>query len=229
MNDQCQKPTRVNKDETPPSRRFNRVKRCRHGAMLFNIHDLFVGRSLNIYGEYAEQEVALFEKIIRPGDTVLDVGANIGAHTLFFANTVGDDGLVFAFEPQRVVYQTLCGNLAMNSHTNTHAFQFAVGKEPGSLNVPPIDYRYENDFAGLELGTYGYGESVQVIGIDDLGLRYCRFIKISASNMEEQILEGARETLEAIRPILYNSNCREDRIPEVVDRICAMDYDIHWH
>src|SRR5579863_5570557 len=99
---------------------FNRVCQCRYGMMVYNAHDKFVGRFLDKYGEYCEAEVGLFKLIVRNGDCVIDAGANIGAHTLFFARATWPGGLVLAFEPQRLVYQTLCANLALNSIKNVH-------------------------------------------------------------------------------------------------------------
>ena len=98
---------------------FNRLKACRHGWMLYNVNDIYIGRSLDLYGEYSEGEIALFRQFLRPGDVVVEIGAHIGTHTVFFAKTVGPTGVVFAFEPQRVVHQTLCANIALNSLSNT--------------------------------------------------------------------------------------------------------------
>ncbi|TFG83046.1 MAG: FkbM family methyltransferase, partial [Chromatiales bacterium] len=55
-----------------------------------------------------------------------DIGANIGTHTLALARLVGQQGLVFAFEPQRIVFQTLCANMALNSLDNVHCINSAV-------------------------------------------------------------------------------------------------------
>ena len=82
---------------------FNRVQQSRYGRMLFNANDTYVGTSIEAYGEYSEGEVQLFRQILRPGDVVVDAGANIGAHTLFFARAVSPGGAVFAFEPQRLL------------------------------------------------------------------------------------------------------------------------------
>ena len=118
---------------------FNRQKACRHGQMLYNIHDTFVGRSLDLYGEYCEAEIEVFRQFIRPGAMVVEVGANIGTHTVFLAQHVTSSGFVVAFEPQRIVFQTLCANLALNNLTNVFCYQQAAGAKPGSLVVPPLD------------------------------------------------------------------------------------------
>ncbi|MBU3737095.1 MAG: hypothetical protein FGM62_08995, partial [Methylobacterium sp.] len=61
---------------------FNQLASCRHGPLLYNVNDQYVGRSLALYGEFSEQEMAVFRHFVNPGDVVLEVGANIGAHTV---------------------------------------------------------------------------------------------------------------------------------------------------
>ena len=82
-----------------PESGFTRLRDCRYGRMLYNVNDVYIGRSLDQYGEYCEGEVELFRQVIREGDVVFDAGANIGAHTVFFARATGPRGIVFAFEP----------------------------------------------------------------------------------------------------------------------------------
>ena len=72
----------------------------RYGGMDYYADDYYIGASLEMYGEYSELEIDLLRRIIKPGWTVVDAGANIGALTLAFAEMVGTDGIVHAFEPQ---------------------------------------------------------------------------------------------------------------------------------
>ena len=73
---------------------FNALVRAKHGLMLFNKNDAYIGRSIGKYGEFSEGEIAIFDQLCRPGDIVVEVGANIGTHTLPIAKMVGGAGRV---------------------------------------------------------------------------------------------------------------------------------------
>src|SRR5882672_3002817 len=69
-----------------------RLKRCKHGAMMFYANDEYIGRSLDLYGEFSEGEMELFNNYLRSGMTGVDVAANIAVHTVYFANDMGPSG-----------------------------------------------------------------------------------------------------------------------------------------
>ena len=119
---------------------FNHLVEARHGYVLYNVNDLYIGRSVEHYGEWSPGETALFGQFCRPGHYVVDIGANIGTHTLAFARLVGERGRVFALEPQRMVAQVLAANVALNSLTNVHTYHLGVGAEDGALWLADIDY-----------------------------------------------------------------------------------------
>src|SRR4051812_48350593 len=89
------------------TRGITALKTCRHGQMLFLKRDQYIGRSLDLYGEFSELEAEIFTKYLQPGNSVIEVGSNIGAHTLRLARLVGPQGTVYAFEPQRLLFQLL--------------------------------------------------------------------------------------------------------------------------
>lgn len=208
---------------------MNRFKDCRHGRMLFNEHDIYIGRSLDLYGEFSEGECDVFRQLIRPGSTVLELGANIGSHTVFLAKWVGPTGRVIAFEPQRIVFQTLCANIALNSLLNTHCHQKAIGQHSGSLIIPPLDYTVDNNFGGLGLGSFTHGETVPVVTVDELDCDACHFIKIDIEGMEREAILGAKRTIERFKPILYVENDRADRSDALVETLHHLGYAMYWH
>jgi len=197
--------------------------------MLYNVHDTYIGQSLDQYGEFSEGEIDLFQQFIKPGQVVLDVGANIGTHTVWLAQAVGPTGMVLAFEPQRIVYQTLCANLALNSTTNVHCFLAAVGKAAGQIVSPPLDYSQANNFGGLGLGGYSHGETVPLLTIDSLRLPTCHFLKIDVEGMEQDVLEGAVQPIAALAPVLYVENDRKEKSASLVRFIDSLGYDMYWH
>ena len=102
---------------------FNICHDFRYGKIIYNQMDLYVGKSLKLYGEYSQGEADLFDVLIASGDWVIEGGANIGAHTVHLAQLTGRNGAVIAFEPQRLVFQLLAGNIAINSLSNVRCFQ----------------------------------------------------------------------------------------------------------
>lgn len=205
-----------------------RLKHCRHGVMLYSGRDKYVGGSLDRYGEFSELEANLFSDLIKPGMVVLEIGANIGAHTVHLAKLVGKNGRVVAFEAQRVIFQILCANLALNGIENTYVKCLAVGAVAGEIMVPRVDYRGDNNFGAISLGGDD-GDVVEMIPIDKLKLPACHMIKIDVEGMEKQVLDGARQTIKRFRPSLYVENDRPDKHAELIATLFDLDYRIWWH
>ena len=111
---------------------FNELKLCRSGPMIYNKNDAFIGRALQKYGEFSWSEMEIFQQIVKPEMTVIDAGANIGTHTVEFSKMAR---FVMAFEPQRVCFQTLNANLALNNCVNVRTFQAAIGREHKMISV----------------------------------------------------------------------------------------------
>lgn len=211
---------------------MNKVKRCRWGEIMYRPNDLYIGRSLDLYGEFSEAEVALFRALVKPGQTVLDVGANIGVHTLPLARLVGPSGKVLAFEPQRLVFYMLCGNVAQNNLDHVHCFHAAVGETPGQISVPELDGAAEQNFGGLELSPTATPPGitkVPLLRIDDLRLAVCHLLKIDVEGMERQVLLGARETIERFRPLLYLEDDRADRSAALRECLASFGYELYVH
>ena len=205
------------------------LRDCRHGRMLFLRGDRYIGRSLKLYGEFSEIEGQLFSRLIRPGQAVIEAGANIGAHTIHLARLVGPNGMVLAYEPQRVIFQLLCHNLAMNRLRNVQARLAAVGRRAGSRKVPALDYSAENNFGGASLQNGAGGERVQVIPLDSVRLSSLRLLKIDVEGMEVEVLSGARRLIARHRPLLYVENDRQENSRRLMGLIEKFGYDMWWH
>jgi len=205
-----------------------RLKYCRHGVMLYDTRDEHIGLALDRYGEYAELEAQLFSGLIKPGMLVVEVGANIGAHSVHLAKLVGENGGLVAFEPRRMMYQMLCANLALNGIQNTDAQCVAIGAAPGEAALPRA-----RSGGNATSGTGSSGaeddEIVDMIAIDNLALPACHMIKIGAGGSEKQVLDGAGNTIARFRPFLYITNEVPARHPELVATIIDLGYRMWWH
>ena len=212
-----------------PAGGFNEIAACRGGPMLFNRHDQYIGASLRKYGEFSPGEGDLFRQLLGPGAVVVEVGANLGAHTVELSRIVGPQGAVIAFEPQRIVFQTLCANLALNSCANVFALQAAIGAAPGEIAVPFLPPDQPNNFGGLSLIGATGGERVPLRTIDEFDLKACHLLKLDLEGMEVEALRGAAATIAATRPILYVENDRAERSAELITLLLSMNYKLYSH
>lgn len=203
----------------------------RHGPMMALAGDRYITRSLELYGEFSPGESSLFAQLVKPGMTVVEVGANIGAHSVALARSCFP-GALFLFEPQQRVFQILCANLALNGIQNAVAYPEACSDAEGVVVVPALNYGVEGNFGALQVQAEGEGAvglRTRAAPLDRLGLAACHLIKIDVEGHEAQVLRGAAETIARCRPLLYVENDRPDRQQEVISLIAAMGYRLYWH
>ena len=107
----------------------SRLWTTRYGMMAAIAPNGPVSRSLQRYGEWAEQELNLLSGLLEDGQSVLEFGGEYGAHTLWFAQAVGERGAVYVAEPRRLPFQQLCANVAIRTCTS------ACGSSSGTIVV----------------------------------------------------------------------------------------------
>jgi FkbM family methyltransferase len=143
-------------------------------------------------------EIAMLRKVadIVEGAVVLDVGANIGNHTIFFSKIAGATS-VSAFEPQRQVFQILERNIALNSLPSVSASNVALGARVGTLDLssPP-------NFRNLGATSFHEGTAYRVETIDSLGLEV-DFLKIDVEGHHMDVLRGAADTISEQKPNIW--------------------------
>jgi len=211
--------------------KFNKLIKAKEGFCLYNKNDQYVGRSIENYGEFSQLEVELFEQICKEGDTVIEVGANIGTHTQYLSNKVGNNGKVLAFEPQRIVFQMLCANIALNSLTNVFTYQMALGNEDNTLMIPSIDYSKTGNFGGISIENTKKGEPVIQKKLDSFisQIQRLKLLKIDVEGMEKQVLEGSLKIIKKFKPILYVENDRQEKSQLLIEYIQSLGYELYWH
>jgi FkbM family methyltransferase len=135
---------------------------------------------------------------IRPGATILDVGANIGNHTVFFGLCC-EAASVAAIEPQAHCHRILERNVALNGLSQVRTFNALAGRAEGFGE-------FRSAFAN-NLGATSFEESetgrIPVITLDGLDVGKVDFMKIDVEGMQMSVLEGATRILETDRPTIW--------------------------
>lgn len=208
---------------------FNKIRRCRHGVMVFLAADNAIGRALDLYGEFAEDENRVMLGLVKVGDTVVDAGANVGTVTLALARRVGPGGRVHAFEPQRLIFQNLCATLALNGLTNVQPVNAAVGERAGVAQVPAIDPSQPANYGAVRVDPSGKGEPVPLTTLDRLDLPSCALLKIDVEGMDYEVLLGAAETIARTRPAVYMEAKKGPNTQSAIVWLQERGYDLYWH
>jgi FkbM family methyltransferase len=136
----------------------------------------------------------------------VDAGANIGLVAVPVAQTVKSrNGVVHAFEAQRMMHYALCGSAALNDLENLFVHNKALGSSRGVLRAARPDYAQPQDFGLFSLTDQSdtLPEQIEVVTIDSLELQRLDFLKIDVEGMEIDVLAGARASLERHRPCAW--------------------------
>jgi len=208
----------------------------RHGWMLANLNDVYMGVAMATYGECNELELAMLLALARHPGTVVEVGANMGIHTVPLARALREEGReLIAFEPQPVVFQQLCANLALNGLMNVTAWPFACGDQPGVVSFPRPDYLKAGNFGGIAMSdsapaSGNVGVQAPCIRLDDmLQKERIGLLKVDVEGFELRVLKGSRIILEHFRPLLYVENDRAESSQELIEWLWAAGYQLWWH
>jgi FkbM family methyltransferase len=153
-------------------------------------------------GVWEEHLYNLIENISFKDTTIIDIGANLGAHTLEFADLVGDGGKVYSFEPQRVVFYQLCSNIFVNGYDNIYAFNKAVSNKNGVVHIEKQDFYFDGVLNIGNTHIQNQGDPVDGIKLDDYNLDNISLIKMDVQGFEPFVLDGATETIKRNRPLI---------------------------
>lgn len=167
-----------------------------------DLRDSVVARHLYCFGTYEAAETELVGRLVRPGMTVVDLGANVGYYTLLFGKLVGARGRVLAFEPEPDNFMRLEQNIAAGGLSNIQARRSAVAEEAGEthLCLSPANFgAHHIRPPGAEDRRVANNEiSVPCVTLDDvIGRRDppVDFLKMDIEGAEFRALQGMRRVL----------------------------------
>lgn len=163
-----------------------------------------VSREACFTGQYEPQETALLRTLLKPGMTVVDVGANWGYHTLLAAHLVGPGGRVISVEPDPRLFATLSRNVERNALDQVRVLQVAAADGPGTLRLLGFDPRAGNyGISRLAMGDGNQDGTFAVTARDldgllaELDVAQVDVLKMDIEGAEVLALAGLAQMLQA--------------------------------
>jgi FkbM family methyltransferase len=169
--------------------------------------DSFISSSIINLGVWETEETALFYSLIKPGMTILDVGANMGYYTLLAAKLVGTLGHVYAFEPDPGNYQLIVRSARVNGYRNVTVFNKAVADEIGLVKLYLESTNWGHSLSAQNVNQPSGFVEVEQVTLDGLYRagqlgKKIDFIKIDVQGAEELVVKGARSVIQKNKPTI---------------------------
>lgn len=187
----------------------------RYGNMLYIDGDPTIGRSLELYGEYCHLEVEAIKSLVTQNSWFVDVGANIGVHTVGVSPYVQR---VIAFEPDLDNFDVLVKNCSGCGCKNVTPTRLAVSDQMGETST-------QFDYGKTTLVS---GAACKTAPIDMLGLPQIDFVKIDVEGMELEVLYGMRGTLASAKPYLFIEMQDPTRYSRIYEYLKGFGYYMYW-
>ncbi len=210
-----------------------------YGMMIINIYDTIIGKHIVDFGYYSKQDISLIVQLInfqlktRERIVFYDVGANVGCHSLALGKTFENKISIRAFEPQRQIFNMLCGTIAINGLKNVYCHNIAVSdRTEGVIKMPVPNYSKSNNFGSLEIITAlnSDNQSMSIESFENIPtttLDYFNeqvdFIKLDIEGMEDKAMAGASSLLRNYKPICYVETLKTD-VNSLIEMFKSLGY-----
>jgi len=152
---------------------------------------------LHSAGQIGAAQRATLQEIVRPGMTVIDVGANLGLYTVLLSRLVGPAGRVISFEPDPYLFGLLMRNCALNGCANVEAHNLALGSGRSRLVLRKRIFNSgANTLGASDNRFFPSAVEVGVVSIDEfLPTLQPDLVKIDVQGWEIEVLKGMQQTL----------------------------------
>lgn len=169
--------------------------------------------------DWFEKEITFVRRLLQPGMTVIDIGANYGVYSLAAARAVGPQGAVWAFEPASAVLPYLRESIARNRFTQIRVVDAALAHEEGIGHLHLARDPALNQLQAPDSES-GSGESVGITTLDHqqatLGWGEVDFIKLDAEGAERRILRGGRDFLAQGSPLVMFERLHNGAVDDAI-------------
>jgi FkbM family methyltransferase len=174
----------------------------RAGKMLLNPGRDSLQSGLFWSGEHYEKGLdQLIKSVVKPGDTVFDIGAHIGFYTILLSKLVQSNGKCYSFEPQKNLHEMIVKTLDLNDISNTIPFNVPLSDKSGKIKFFQTVDQSHSSVSSIVSESEAVGSSYELdcISLDEFilqnNIEEIRLIKIDAEGAEAMILNGAKNSL----------------------------------
>lgn len=213
---------------------------CKHGRFAHFENDNCIGAALDLYGEWGEEEIELLSRYIKRGSCVIDVGANVGTHSVAFARICGSFGTILAIEPQPEIYSLLCYSVVANSLTDVVKPVLAAVANKVDLvtygGLIGVENLAARSFVGELSGatkdkSAGISIRIPVISLDTLKVDNVSLVKIDVEGMEFEVFKGSTDLIKRCKPVFYfeYNPDTNDTLKLIGDFLADKGYRLFWH
>lgn len=192
--------------------------------------------------ELTQTEIDFFRKFIKPGDTVIDIGTNIGDTTVPMGIAAGAEGLTLGFDPNPYVFKVMEKNAALNkTRTNIVALPFAISVEEEEFYFISSEASFAN--GGISPtqesrhGKFVYGGKVKGVNLNRYlhenfydRLSRLSFIKIDTEGYDKEIIKSISDLLRNHKPALVAESFGDSPASakeELFNVISSLGYDVY--
>lgn len=187
------------------------VSKTQNGFTIFGLKNDFLfnlALESGVTGNEPHFEI-ISSLLINEDDNCLDIGANIGTHSIYLSN-ISKNGRIFCFEPQSITFSLLQNNLIENNCDNVTALKYALTSRDNEIiamdafSFDANDLTLNNGARRIELNSnITKGDLVLTRMIDSFNLPQIKFIKIDIQGAEPECLRGAKSTIKRDKPIIF--------------------------
>ncbi len=166
----------------------------------------YIEYSVFTLGYYEKEVASIIRSVLKEGDVALDIGANVGIHTILMAKCVGDTGKVIAFEPLESIRKRLTKNLDLNNFKNVIIDQRALSNTIEEKEIFFDADRHNQGMFSLTWEFQNTNQKIQINKGDDVilehGLERIDLIKMDIEGYEIFALDGLRRSIEKFKPAI---------------------------
>jgi len=209
----------------------------RHGVFSYYENDEYIGKSLSEYGEWSEAEVVLLKQLVKDNENIIEIGSNIGTHTIPLAKHLINGGLIYAIEPQSQNYKLLSDNIKDNKLKNVKVLKLAISSKKGEAYINIFNEKLKNNYGDSRIyeNSFQNSESVVMKTLDQLFYddntekKPIKLIKCDAQGQELNIILGSKKIIDTYKPFLYLENDDLNTSKTLIEKIKDMGYIMFWH